>query len=345
MLKHRHRVKRYFFVFSVLLSLFVVNLGLFTVGAFANVVPPGNFSYRTCGAPVTIHFFSKDGNDYYNGSINRPNVYTYYEQGDTFRWYEGTSDTGIFNLGYNLINDGYADIYLAFDGLASFDSVSLDSPILFSSWTDLDSTFNIHLGISNPCDINGDIKRSFQVVYSYTFVIGYLDGDDFLTSLETVNSTVSFSFLGAGYVDIPLFNRSVITDTVIAQYSSFVGGASDSTPFCYLNSAKMDLLTTFSNAYYIEPSVNTGNRLLSSYLDILDSRFRSIYEASEYVENIVEVTEVTSFDDISWTDWLINAVGGFLDFEIVPGLSFAGMLGLLIGMSLFIIFLKVFAGG
>ena len=341
----KRKLKKFFAVLSVVLCLVLVNLSLFTVGAAANVVPSGDSSYRTCGSPVSIHFFSKIDSDYYVGSINRPNVYTYFEQGDTYRWYEGTSDTGIFDIGYNLINDGYADIYLAFDGLTNIDNLSIDSPILFSSWSDLDSFFNIHLGVLNPSDINGNVQQSFLVDYSYTFVTGYLENDDFYTSLETVRGSLSFSYIGYGYVDVPLFNRSVLSDTVIAQYSNFIGGSSDSTSFCYLNSAELSFATTFSTDYYIEPSLNSGNRFLSSYMDVLDSRFRSIYEASEYTETIVQVTEVTSFDDISWTDWIVNSVGAFLDFEIIPGLSFAGMLGLLVGMSLFIVFLKIFAGG
>lgn len=52
-----------------------------------------------------------------------------------------------------------------------------------------------------------------------------------------------------------------------------------------------------------------------------------------------------SFDNLSWTDWLVNGISGFINFEIVPGLSFGGILGILITFSVVMIFLKLFAGG
>lgn len=60
-------------------------------------------------------------------------------------------------------------------------------------------------------------------------------------------------------------------------------------------------------------------------------------------KNILQYDEI-SFEDIDLTSWLTNAVGGFLSFEIVPGISFAGILAVLVSSSLLIAFLKFFAG-
>lgn len=50
-------------------------------------------------------------------------------------------------------------------------------------------------------------------------------------------------------------------------------------------------------------------------------------------------------EDADYSSWLTKAVGGFLGFEIFPGFSIAGVLGVIIGFAIFIWFLKVFAGG
>lgn len=46
-----------------------------------------------------------------------------------------------------------------------------------------------------------------------------------------------------------------------------------------------------------------------------------------------------------YTGWLGTAVGGFLDFELFPGFTLGGMLGILISFSFIMLFLKFFAGG
>jgi hypothetical protein len=49
--------------------------------------------------------------------------------------------------------------------------------------------------------------------------------------------------------------------------------------------------------------------------------------------------------NVNYTGWLGTAVGGFLDFELFPGFSLGGLLGILIGFSFVMLFLKFFAGG
>lgn len=50
-------------------------------------------------------------------------------------------------------------------------------------------------------------------------------------------------------------------------------------------------------------------------------------------------------NDADYSSWLSTAVGGFLDFQIFPGFSLAGALGVVIGLGIFVYLLKVFAGG
>ena len=43
--------------------------------------------------------------------------------------------------------------------------------------------------------------------------------------------------------------------------------------------------------------------------------------------------------------FLKTVVGGFFDFQIMPGLSIGGIFGIFVGILIFVTFLKHFAGG
>lgn len=64
-----------------------------------------------------------------------------------------------------------------------------------------------------------------------------------------------------------------------------------------------------------------------------------------FYESIQDATIEVDYDQLDWTLWLSNAVKGFLSFELVPGLSLAGIFGILLGIPLLIWFLRMFAGG
>ncbi len=338
----KRKVKKIFAVVSVLVCLISVNLSLFTVGASANVVPAGNYSHRTIGAPVSLSFYTfKDGEPYF-GLINRPNVY-YYKDGSYLPWYEGPHyDNYLFNFDYQAINTGSADVFIYWHDISNVSTLTLDNPILFTNFSDLDNNYNFNFGVYNPQDALGYRFDSFVVDYEYIFVNAIVDsttGDTVFNDV-VVRSSVQFttSFTGSDYLAVvPFFNDTILTDNLIADNKNFVGQMFGES-YCYLKSATVNFIGVFSNYYYFNPVFNGANKTLADYNRTQFQRSESIYVAESYEEHIV-------FEDLSWTDWLVNSVSGFLDFQIVPGLSFAGMLGLLVGMSLFIVFLKVFAGG
>lgn len=55
--------------------------------------------------------------------------------------------------------------------------------------------------------------------------------------------------------------------------------------------------------------------------------------------------EMIDFEDISWTEWLGNAIGGVFDVPLFGGASLGTILGILVAFSVVIFFLKKFAGG
>lgn len=90
------------------------------------------------------------------------------------------------------------------------------------------------------------------------------------------------------------------------------------------------------------PLYDTSGAIISDASAIASqNRYWSFPNAISYARNL----EAISFDSLSWTDWVANGVGGFINFEIIPGLSFGGILGILITFSVVLIFLKLFAGG
>lgn len=61
-------------------------------------------------------------------------------------------------------------------------------------------------------------------------------------------------------------------------------------------------------------------------------------------DNPIEHYYVEGLGDVSFTDWLETAVGGFLDFEFVPGVSFGGLVLVLLGVGLLMLLIRIFKG-
>lgn len=57
-------------------------------------------------------------------------------------------------------------------------------------------------------------------------------------------------------------------------------------------------------------------------------------------ENRPIVTKFEGIGDISLTDWLVNAVGGFFDFELIPGITLGGIMYVAVGLGVLFMLLK-----
>lgn len=345
MVKHR-RLKRFFFVFSVLLSLIMLNVGLFTVGASANAVDyPGVIHFVT-GVPINVEFFTYDDHNVYDGILHKVTSYYYDTNSTTPAWVGGFDSDHLVTFSYGAVDTSSADTIMTYRYPTNCD-FSLDGGLIFIDRDELNTNFDCDIGVYSPELIDGTPVSSVRVRYSYEFVTASSD-DPFSLTTEYVTGNVIYDSSG-GFFKFDLFNNTVLSNSVVERYRQFVG--KDGVSYAYLQSAsaRLDNGTQFQNVYatdyFFDPSDDSALEYNLDYVDRLNARYRSIYDAETFNDVTVNVTENVNFDDLSWTDWLVNAVGGFLDFQIVPGLSFAGMLGLLIGMSLFVVFLKVFAGG
>lgn len=57
------------------------------------------------------------------------------------------------------------------------------------------------------------------------------------------------------------------------------------------------------------------------------------------------INVLNPIQDVNFVDFIVNSVGSFLDFEILPGLSLTAILNLIICIGLVMMFLRFFAGG
>lgn len=76
-----------------------------------------------------------------------------------------------------------------------------------------------------------------------------------------------------------------------------------------------------------------------------DSQFLTLDDFyAEYPGHRVIVSDDPGANNFDLTVFLKNSVGSFMATEIMPGLSFGGLLGVAIGLSLTVVFLKFFGG-
>lgn len=120
---------------------------------------------------------------------------------------------------------------------------------------------------------------------------------------------------------------------------------------------------------YVEPHTEEGRTgfymQIESYdynitdikvsIDILEEGLRTLYNRG-YVTGYDEGYD-TGYDEgyqdgeddalvnTSFVDFIVNAVGGFMDFEIFPNFSIGNVLGAFVAVIVAVILLRVFAGG
>lgn len=158
---------------------------------------------------------------------------------------------------------------------------------------------------------NGDyIKREF--LFSHDYEINYsANGDSFIA--RSFVPTIVRDDINSLISELGLENSAIV---------SSVRGYVDDTLLPYYYSEQLFIIDNFNGAL----TLSTINR-----------------SAVNSITNLY--TPVVSLDNLSWSDWLVNSVGGFMNFQIAPNLSLSDLLALLVGMSLFMVFLRVFAGG
>lgn len=335
------RFKKVFLVISLVVCLFTTNIGLFSLSASAaNSVPAQREPVLyTIGAPVTMELRQYDSSNplsYFDIALPRPNLYYY----DGYNSYWFSEDNNHFtDVQFSYMADDWADMFFQFNNDTRVLNCSVDSSLLFRDYYDLVKYYNFVVGVQLPHTLDGFYISATDVYYYYTFLVSYTDGSGNISyTTRFIDGSQTISLNTDNYLYIPLFSGSILDTNVINSLKCFNG--SDGYTYCYLINGGFRLGSdVYSHKLFLTPtSSDYATQTFLSYEARKASRLASVYNADSYTEKIV-------FEDLDWTSWLKNAVSGFLDFEILPNISFTDMLGLLVGMSLFILFLKIFAGG
>lgn len=92
------------------------------------------------------------------------------------------------------------------------------------------------------------------------------------------------------------------------------------------------------------------SNLISIYLP-LSNTTSNVYADSNFVAQYykkyyqgVPMSQEGAYN-VDFTSWIVTAVGGFLSFQFMPGVSFGVLLLFVFGVAAFVYFLKLFAGG
>lgn len=102
--------------------------------------------------------------------------------------------------------------------------------------------------------------------------------------------------------------------------------------------------TDTNTDWYVSYDVADANTV-TSYKESYEFYRDAHYYDSGFMAGVEEGSGRLDDVTIDWVSWLGTAVGGFFDFEIMPGFSLGGILAVVIMLGLVMTFLKFFAGG
>lgn len=219
--------------------------------------------------------------------------------------------------------------------VAKLESVTLYAEELVLHQTDLDSWYSLSVGQ----EFTQDYVVTVQFDYCYP-------KQDYSTDDYCLSYVVCHQVYNVYADDAEPFNlMGAIRSQLVERTSRDDVPSFDSNDYVLIRNlsvklqcpvplnASSQILTLRSTALNVSdwPDVNTPSH---SRLPGLDDWFNSwgipVYKQAQFI----------SFPSVS--DFLIESASGFLDAEIVPGISFGGLLSFIIGLALFVIFIKAF---
>ena len=195
--------------------------------------------------------------------------------------------------------------------------------------------------------LNGGLISSLN--YTITYECPQYVYDDSVASL--IYETRTFEWSGSPVSDDSKYNIFLLPDFPFIDFplddSGFVHFPSyfdlPTGEFVYERYALIKDIT-------IDIEFTSGSQLSSfSFNSVFFPEFAFLTsDISTYYESLPLEKRTVIVDntaDIDLSSWLVDAVGGFLDFEIFPGFSISSVLAVLLSLSVVVLFLKWFAGG
>lgn len=183
-----------------------------------------------------------------------------------------------------------------------------DNFLLFNDYKDF---YNLRLSVdSNAFLISGNVS----------FYTWYID-------IDGVVNTLYHYFDFSDVRSINIFN-----DYTINNYSVV---------WSYITNLEIELSFSINESYVDNPSFYGELVVDSLARNSGDSELGSpfIFWLNYQIDN------VNISDGFDMVAWLANSVNGFLSIELIPGFALISIVATFLGLSIFIAFLKIFAGG
>ncbi len=267
-----------------------------------------------------LYSISLNGDTNANTNISDPD--------DIFR------DVSYYTQLFNKIDNNTADVFafisgrIATDGVFSFD-LSTSKPFIFS-YNDYTDFYNVsHINVA----AGYELKETFTMNVSYPVLIhagGYELRNETVTLVRTFNNTSSNT---VSVILMPFPNSAEVSFWDDVGTKQFI-----------VNSCTLSIDLANYSADDTKYSYNLGCGLSLRYRDESQlPSFKQFYE--NYPGHRVIVSDDPDASTFDVLTFLKNGVGGFFNTEIMPGVSFGGLLSVAIGISLVFLFLKFFAGG
>ena len=181
---------------------------------------------------------------------------------------------------------------------------------------------------------------SFTGSYTSIRPMNGLDHDDYTFKFGSNSGSFGLTYVDDGSAAANQGYKYLALDSSILE-----------SEFDYYQSNRFTRIPYFSNIVVdIDFSVvqTSGNYNIGLALPLgksssADGSFNDVFDwYSRFFSGYKQVVSPTKVD---FTSWIATAVGGFLRFELVPGISFSTLLFFMLGVGAVNIFLKFFAGG
>lgn len=266
------------------------------------------------------------------------NVYVYSGSSYTPMYYNDIGSTQHSSFSYNAHGTYAPDIGQAFyqptiiGGLAMYEPMYLDVNDLTSNH----DIYQARIGFYKPftwVDLAPPVyKDSINVEYSYLVAKARFDENGKVESYYTERYYFEETSPLQGDYCYFYNYRDAHIRTIARDGATWDAGGKE---VCWVMSINIGFDNVATEAVIYDPFPANQAKLYQDYL---------LY-GREHELRILNGNAILDIEDVDVTSWLTNSVKSFMDFEVIPGLSFAGILAILLGIPLLVWFLRLFAGG